>query len=136
MKLTKAGVAQIILVSSLCGSAVHAQNELDLGKMEYESSCASCHGTTAKGDGSLQRYLVKAPSDLTTLAKRNGGIFPSQRVWATIDGRADSDIGPHGAREMPVWGRLYRADNNPPYEQTTSNRIGVLVDYLSRLQER
>jgi hypothetical protein len=136
MKQTKAGVVQIILVSSLCGSTVYAQNAVDLGKMEYESSCASRHGTAAKGDGALQKYLVKAPSDLTTLTKRNGGVFPSQRVWATVDGRTDTEIGPHGAREMPVWGQLYRTDNTPPSEHSTSKRIGALVEYLSRLQER
>jgi mono/diheme cytochrome c family protein len=130
---TAAGVS--LLVLSLLGSVAQAQGRADFGKREFESSCASCHGASARGDGALNAYLVRPPSNLTTLAKRNGGVFPSQRVWDTIDGRTTVDIGPHGSREMPIWGNVYRTDNPQDAGWMARNRIASLLDYLARIQE-
>lgn len=111
-----------------------AQTSFDFGKNEYMASCASCHGTSAKGDGAVSSYLVKAPTDLTTLAKRNGGVFPVQYAWEVIDGRSSAAIGQHGMREMPVWGYIYRAEDTQPVDLHARNRIGSLLDYLARIQ--
>ncbi len=119
-----------------------AQAGFDLGRYEYTNSCASCHGASAKGDGPLARHLVKVPSDLTTLLRRNGGVFPSARVFETIDGRSAIEFGPHGSREMPVWGNIYRAQAIQPGEGELSpdwyarSRMTALVDYLARIQAR
>ena len=137
--LTRIAFAMAAL--ALGGSAA-AQASLDLGKAEYESSCASCHGVSGKGDGVLRPFLVKAPSDLTTLAKRSGGAFPTQLAWEMIDGRSSTDIGPHGSREMPVWGTQYRqqALQSPALagqpEWYVRGRIVALLDYLARIQAR
>jgi len=40
--------------------------------------------------------------DLTSIAKRNGGVFPVDRVMMNIDGRAMPRA--HGTSEMPIWG--------------------------------
>jgi mono/diheme cytochrome c family protein len=116
-------------------------NLADFGKAIYESTCASCHGVSAKGDGTLSAYLTKAPSDLTTLARRNGGTFPMQLVWEMIDGRSGIEIGPHGTRAMPVWGQEFRqqALRNPSDaprgpEWYVRGRIVALLDYLARIQ--
>lgn len=114
-----------------------AQGTPDVGKNEFEARCASCHGVSGKGDGVLRPFLVQAPSDLTTLSRRNGGVFPSQRVWETIDGRITPDIGPHGTREMPIWGQAYRAQ--APREQAdwhAANRMANLIYYLARIQQK
>jgi mono/diheme cytochrome c family protein len=116
--------------------AAFAQSGFDLGKREYEASCASCHGSAGKGDGALRQHLVKAPADLTTLVKRNGGVFPTQRVWEAIDGRGSTQVGAHGTRDMPIWGNVFRAEDTQPYELHVRTRISALVDYLSRLQEK
>ena len=114
-----------------------AQTTYDLGKNEFEASCASCHGVSAKGTGAMRPYLVTPPADLTTLVKRNGGVFPTQRVWDMIDGRnTPAGVGPHGAREMPVWGNVYRSEDTQPYELHVRTRISALIDYLSRIQEK
>ena len=128
----------------LISGAAFAQQDFDLGKHEYDSKCASCHGASGKGDGSIRAHLVKAPSDLSTLAKRNGGAFPSQLVWMTIDGRTSTQIGPHGSREMPVWGSEYRQEvlraagpEGAMYakpEWYVRGRIVALIDYLARIQ--
>jgi len=117
-----------------------AQPKVDVGKLEYESHCAICHGDNGRGTGEMRKFLTKAPTDLTTMSKRNGGVFPNQIAWEVIDGR--TEVGPHGTRTMPVWGRVYRqeafSELVPAYqpEWYVRNRIVALLDYLSRIQER
>jgi mono/diheme cytochrome c family protein len=138
MKLHMRDVAGLVMLSCL-GAAATAQS-VDMGRAEYESSCASCHGVSGKGDGPVRQYLVKAPSDLTTLARRSGGALPMQLVWEMIDGRTSTVIGPHGTREMPIWGANYRAmalsqpDTAAQPEWYVRGRIVALIDYLQRLQ--
>ena len=50
--MIKCGVKWLIITSLTAGFAVAAQAEdFDVGKSEFQSSCASCHGTDAKGKG-------------------------------------------------------------------------------------
>lgn len=130
----------------LLASGAFAQQGFDLGKHEYESKCASCHGASGKGDGVMRKHLVTPASDLTTLAKRNGGALPAQLVWMMIDGRLEKEIGPHGSREMPVWGREYRQEvlraagpEGAAFAQPewyVRGRIVALIDYLARIQAK
>ncbi len=126
-------------------NGVLANEDTDFGKAEFEANCASCHGLIGKGDGPLSRvYLIK-PTDLTTLAKSNSGVFPAQRVYKIIDGR--QEVKAHGPRTMPVWGREYGEkvpDIIPDLmnfgyigyrKRVVKARIAMLVDYLFRLQE-
>jgi mono/diheme cytochrome c family protein len=114
--------------------------KLDIGKMEYDSACAVCHGLTGKGDGPLKSQLTKPVPDLTVLAKNNKGIFPFDRIYQIIDGR--QEVKAHGPREMPVWGRAFNTetsiyfDNYPPQdsESAVRSRILALTEYLYRLQ--
>jgi hypothetical protein len=76
--------------------------------------------------------------DLTTLAKRNGGVFPINRVFDTIEGEG---IASHGSRDMPIWGMDYKIKAaeyymDVPYnaEAYVRTRLLSLVDYLYRLQ--
>ena len=134
MKHASRGVAASVLMLASLSQVSLAQVRLDLGKSEYESSCASCHGVSGKGDGAMVGMLTKPPSDLTTLARRNGGVFPVQRISEMIDGRTSVMIGSHGAREMPVWGHVYRSEDTQPRDLHARNRISSLVDYLARIQ--
>lgn len=111
----------------------------DFGKYEYQAKCASCHGLSGKGDGPAAKALKKAPPDLTTYAKRNGGAFPTQLAWQVIDGRP-IEGGAHGSREMPVWGQDFRRDvlksPEPPAapEWYVAGKIQALIDYLTSIQ--
>jgi mono/diheme cytochrome c family protein len=125
------------------GSGAVAQGlRVDQGKIEYDGHCAVCHGTQGRGNGELRKFLNTPPSDLTTMAKRNGGAFPNQLAWDIIDGRGTATIGVHGTREMPVWGQAYRQEamaqavTAQQPEWYVRNRIVALLDYLSRIQER
>ena len=100
----------LVLSMSCFGGLAFAQAKVDVGKQEYDWHCASCHGESGTGNGELKRWLTRAPSDLTTIAKRNGGAFPNQLVWEMIDGRSGIEIGAHGSRTMSVWGQRYRAE--------------------------
>lgn len=76
------------------------------------------------------------------LAKNNGGVFPVQRVYEIIDGR--KSVAGHGrSGDMPIWGSTYsiRAGNDPQIgrpqaEAYVRNRINLLIEYLSRLQQK
>ncbi len=119
-----------------------AADKLDVGKMEYEASCAVCHGITGKGDdGPLKSLLARPVPNLTVLAKNNKGVFPFDRVYQIIDGR--QEVKAHGPREMPVWGRAFSTqssiyfENYPTQDSESSarSRILALTEYLYRLQE-
>lgn len=139
MKNTTCCSAIFLAGAVLFGNAAFAQGRFDFGQREYLSNCASCHGVSGKGDGAMRQHLVTAPSDLTTLKKRNGGVFPSNRIYETIDGRTSVAIGPHGAREMPIWGNVFQSDDETRRSDWCCygrDRMSSLVDYLARIQEK
>ncbi len=118
-----------------------AAEALDVGKREYDASCANCHGLDGKGGGSFAQMLQVSMPDLTTLAKRNGGVFPVARVYNVIDGR--EEIKAHGTREMPIWGKHFSFRAEPQYDEYAYEaeafvraRILALIDYLYRLQAK
>jgi mono/diheme cytochrome c family protein len=123
-------------------SAADKKPRMDPGKQEYENSCVLCHGKDGKGTGAIVDLLKKAPTDLTTLSKKNNGVFPFERVYAVIDGR--EMVKSHGDRDMPAWGNRYSTDSmkaaeyymDVPYdaEMYARSRILALIDYLNRMQ--
>lgn len=108
------------------------------GKSVFRVYCVSCHGDNADGDGRLAEYLTVKPADLTTIAKRNDGEFPAQRIHRVIDGR--EKVPGHGS-EMPVWGDAFQRadslDTQPPdeRERQVERKIDSLVHYLWSIQE-
>jgi mono/diheme cytochrome c family protein len=103
------------------------------GAVLYRIHCASCHGSKGQGDGPVASALRTKPADLTSLARRADGKFPEERVRSTIDGR--TEIGAHGAREMPVWGLSFaEPGRDAPREGEIEAEIGALVRYLASLQ--
>src|SRR4051812_8959125 len=76
--------------------------QLSLGQRDFMTYCASCHGETAVGDGTVAEYLAVKAADLTKLARKYGGKFPEERVAQIIDGRQTLRV--HGTSAMPIWG--------------------------------
>lgn len=111
------------------------------GKSLYLSSCATCHGVNGKGDGPVAPNLIKKPSDLTMLKKQNNGTFPIERTKKFIDGR--EVVSAHGSRDMPVWGNIFKLqameegilqNDKSDLEQSITNKIDALLDYLNQIQ--
>ena len=101
------------------------------GKEMFLSYCASCHGKDAKGDGPAATSLKSLPADLTGLAKRNGGKYPSDKVTSILRGQAN--LVPHGDQEMPVWGPVFWKMSGGR-EEVVQQRIANLNRYLESLQ--
>ncbi len=119
-------VALLVVLFSGAGGGVSAQNVS--GETDYLVACAACHGRTGKGDGPVAVELRTAPPNLTLLAKRNGGVFPSDVVEQTIDGRKASRA--HGSHEMPVWGDIF----SQLQKDRAEARIRSVVEYLKSIQ--
>jgi mono/diheme cytochrome c family protein len=103
------------------------------GKEMFMSYCAPCHGKSAKGDGPAAAALKQPPADLTMLAKRNGGKYPSDLVTSVLRGQAK--LAAHGDQEMPVWGPVFWKMSGGKEEQVTL-RIANLNRYVESLQEK
>jgi len=107
---------------------------VEVGRKEFATYCASCHGADARGAGPAAVALRTAPADLTKIAARRGGEFPADEISAWIDGRLAPPA--HGTREMPVWGYRF-AEGLPPGELTQDlvrGRILTVVEYLRSIQ--
>jgi len=147
MQVSRTSAVLISLAVTIVSGPAMSQGA-DLGRAEYLSSCAACHGADGKGNGSIASQLVKQPSDLTILAKQNGGVFPVETVYRIIDGR--EGVAAHGSRDMPIWG--YRFVPPSFYDQKLQDdfilalpsspegvvhtRILAVIDYLNRIQQR
>jgi mono/diheme cytochrome c family protein len=94
------------------------------GEEMYSVYCSSCHGRDARG--------VSAP-DLTALAKRNDGQFPTLLVKETIRGEARVDA--HGPKDMPAWGAAFRYLGSGSRLEIDV-RINNLTEYIKTLQEK
>ena len=115
--------------------AAPAQTESAVaGAYLFRTYCASCHGATAVGDGTLAAAMTRKPSDLTGLAKRNGGTYPEELAFRIIDGR--KPVRGHGGADMPVWGDAFLKSVQGGDEAAVKVRIQSLVDYLATLQKR
>jgi len=95
----------------------------------FAANCASCHGADAKGGA-----LPGAP-DLTTLAARHSGTFPTRYVMSTIDGYAKADT--HGP--MPEFGAILESEmeiwvDEDGIETPTPVALIRLAEYLEGVQ--
>jgi mono/diheme cytochrome c family protein len=98
----------------------------------FRAHCAACHGSDAKGNGTMASALNAKVADLTVLAKNNGGQFPSARVRKTITG--DDVLASHGSREMPIWGPIFHQIES---DQDFGNiRVQNLEKYLESIQQK
>lgn len=90
------------------------------GRVLFERHCSACHGLDGSGRTPFSTLLRTPPADLRQLAARNGGEFPDVEVLAIVDGRLPA----HGARDMPIWGRLL-----------TDAELRAIVGHLHGLQD-
>ena len=143
--VTKASTVSVVAAILLAGamlapglaataSAQETYNQVTSGAEVFRTYCATCHGTAARGDGPLAGVMKKKPSNLTELAKRNGGVFPSEMVFLTIDGR--QPVRGHGGPDMPVWGDTFAKSREAGDANHVKAMIQSLVDHLESIQLR
>ena len=101
------------------------------GRDSFDRYCASCHGADGRGGGPVASALKSRPTDLTTLARRNGGTFPRERVASFVEGTERLSL-THGSGDMPVWGRVLRGLESS--DARISVRLANLVAYVESLQ--
>ena len=110
-------------------SACTPERKVDGAKL-YADQCASCHGASGMGDGPLADGLDRKPSDLTTIAARNGGVFDRDAVMSQIDGMhrsEDSAMPEFGASDM---GETVMIGSTPiPAE------LFALANYIESIQQ-
>jgi hypothetical protein len=111
--------------------------KIDIGKAEYEQKCIICHGILGKGDGAYSKMLNKPATDLTTLSKKNGGVFPFARVFETIEGthelmRTEHGRCPFGAKEYrsSKYYDEYLHEENVDRSYFARSRILALTEYI------
>ncbi len=104
------------------------------GSYYFQTYCAACHGTSARGDGPLADSMRKRPANLTEILKRNSGVFPKDLIFQVIDGR--QPVRGHGGPDMPVWGDAFKRSIEGGSEDAVRNRIQAIVDYLEAIQLR
>jgi mono/diheme cytochrome c family protein len=108
--------------------------EADQGRMYFLRYCGSCHGLQGNGDGTVSRSLKVKPADLTQLKKKNNGVFPVDKVMATINGKTRVEA--HGESKMPVWGEIFEKEAGGQKDPagTSSARIKALAEYIETIQ--
>jgi mono/diheme cytochrome c family protein len=99
----------------------------------YKSYCAVCHGTDGKGNGPAADALKVPPTDLTTLAAKNGGKYPALKVSAVISG--EEALPAHGSKDMPIWGHLFRSISGG-HQSEVQQRVTNLNQYIESLQKK
>ena len=148
-KVTVSRVLVAALLAGLPGALANSTTEVgdgqpaglahELGRADFLTYCAACHGVSGKGDGTVAEFLTITAADLTQLRKKNAGSFPRERMFSVIDGRAEVKI--HGPRDMPVWGDWFEFEAGSSVagkgakEEVVRERINGLVGYIETIQE-
>jgi mono/diheme cytochrome c family protein len=128
-------LAGVGLAGLLLATPADAQSTSALtGDYLFRTYCAACHGTSAKGDGPLADSMRRRPSDLTEIAKRNKGAFPTDEVFRIVDGR--QPVRGHGGPDMPVWGDVFARSEGGGDPAVVQARIKALVAYLESIQAK
>jgi mono/diheme cytochrome c family protein len=107
-----------------------ASSEAESGAQLYKNYCAACHGLEGKGDGQVAKFLKGPPADLSTLAQRNNGTYPADRVAATL--RNGTDSGVHGTSDMPIWGPVFQSRG----KDVAQTRVRKLTEFVQSLQQK
>ncbi len=82
----------------------------------------------------MAAYLNVPPANLTTIATRNRGVFPTEVVHRIVDGRRA--LKTHGDSAMPIWGDAFSLSGGADTEKATAEKIRRLVAYVESIQQR
>jgi nucleotide-binding universal stress UspA family protein/mono/diheme cytochrome c family protein len=133
-KLATMIAAFLALLAFPAAASAQDMKQATPGASVFRTYCAACHGPSAIGDGPLAANMIRKPANLTEIAKRNGGVFPSELVFRTIDGR--TPVRGHGGPDMPVWGDAFSRSREAGDQERVKALIQSLVEYLDSIQVR
>ena len=122
----------------IAAAGLEAQDDVEKravakGRISYNRYCKSCHGQWGQGDGPVAGVLKVPPADLTAIAQRNGGEFPFDEVFKTIDGR--KEVAGHGLRDMPIWGKVFQESEETTDEQVIE-KVAQLAYFVKSIQKQ
>jgi nucleotide-binding universal stress UspA family protein len=135
MAATVAAMMAVILLAPGGAAAQEAaMKQTTPGAEVFRTYCATCHGASARGDGPLASSMRRKPANLAEIARRNGGEFPTDLVFRTIDGR--QPVRGHGGPDMPAWGDAFSRSREAGDADRVKSVIQSLVQYLESIQLR
>ena len=145
-KISLTSIAALLLAVAVPFASASAQEsdpasqtvKVFKGKVTYRIYCSNCHGENGRGDGNLAELLSVRPSDLTAIARENGGVFPTELVVKLVDGR--ETVQGHGLKEMPVWGDAFQKSLQPTWTEESDDdraqrKIVEVVAFVESIQE-
>lgn len=122
-------VGCLSLVGDVSAQTLNLKVPLD-GPSIYKAYCGACHGSDGKGRGPAAETLKYKPSDLTTIARNNQGVFPRTTIEQVLQNGERWKA--HGSKEMPTWGSIFRAVDGD--DKIAYAHIFNLVTYLESIQ--
>lgn len=137
----KEGLIGLVGALFLWTSPGIAQEEqvVTAGQEDFQTYCTACHGLDGKGTGPMAEQLKVPPSDLAMLSKVNDGKFPFWRTYRIIEGTEPLARAAHGMDEMPLWGRVFRAEEGSAVgtgQAEVRGRIFQLIYYIQSIQAK
>jgi len=128
--------ASVFSLMLVMGSGISAQKTaagpqtqyIEKGRKLFSQYCATCHGSTARGEGPVAAALKVGPPDLTAI-QQPGEKFPFYRVQTKIDG--EKEVTAHGPSKMPVWGTVFKRTSG---ELQRHADVYALVKYIESIQ--
>ena len=111
--------------------------EVSRGSQLFQDNCSVCHGNGGEGDGPAAAELTPKPADLTRLADRNGGVFPTAEVMSAIDGYTRQGA----SSKMPEFGAYLKdaetvlVDVGDGVQTPTPEPLYAVTLYLESIQK-
>ncbi len=99
------------------------------GPVLFADNCTVCHGPGGKGGGPLAKALGLSPPDLTMLASRAEGRFPSGHVLSIL--RNGGGRKGDGDKAMPAWTKIFAHECGEAY---ANQAVLELDKYLRTIQ--
>jgi mono/diheme cytochrome c family protein len=102
----------------------------------YRKYCGACHGLAGEGDGVVSGLMQPPPTDLTVIARKNGGEFPFKHVMDQTDGTIA--IRAHGDPDMPVWGEVLAEPTHQDgmRRADVQGRVFLIIKHIESIQKK
>jgi hypothetical protein len=111
-------------------------SQVQFGGATYRLLCVGCHGADGRGSPAVSRALKFRDVDLTTIALRNGGVFPAGDVAIAMTGLGDTG---HARVKMAPVVAMFAEEfksfaSKIVVDELVARRIDHVVAYIESLQ--